>query len=106
MLAWAPRTDRTAPDAQVLAIVRKDNGYTVQWGGSDDLSGIAAYDIQVRQLPSGGWTDWQRATAQTLAWFGPDEGRHFAFRVRGRDWADNQEPWPEQADMETTQATQ
>ena len=65
---------------------------------------VPTYDVQVRLLPKGGWTDWKVGTSDTGAWFGPDEGKHFAFRVRGRDWAGNQEPWPEAADMETTQA--
>jgi hypothetical protein len=103
-LAWAPRQDSAAPDARVTAIQRKDNGYLVSWGGADGMSGIASYDVQVRLLPKGGWTDWRLGTAETSAWFGPDEGKQFAFRVRGTDWAGNQEPWPEGADMDTTQA--
>lgn len=104
-MAWAPRTDTAPPDATVTAITRKDNGYQISWGGTDAMSGIATYDVQVRQLPKGGWTDWKRGIADTGAWFGPDEGRQFAFRVRGRDRAGNQEPWPEGADMDTRQAT-
>lgn len=104
-LAWAPRQDTAPPDARVVQIQRKDNGYQVTWGGADGMSGIATYDVQVRLLPKGGWTDWKLGTSDTGAWFGPDEGKHFAFRVRGKDWAGNQEPWPEAADMETTQAT-
>jgi hypothetical protein len=104
--AWAPRADSAAPDATITAIARKDSGYQVTWGGSDDLSGIATYDVQVRLLPKGGWTDWRLATAETGAWWGPDEGKQFAFRARARDWAGNLEPWAEQADMDTTQASQ
>ncbi len=104
-LAWAPRTDTTAPDARVVAIQRKANGYQITWGGSDDLSGLATYDVQVRVLPKGGWSDWKLGISDTGAWWGPDEGKHFAFRVRGKDAAGNQEPWPDGADMDTTQAT-
>lgn len=104
-LAWAPRQDTAPPDARVLSIQRRDNGYLVSWGGTDGMSGLATYDVQVRLLPKGGWTDWKLGVNDTSAWFGPDEGKHFAFRVRGTDWAGNQEPWPEAADMETTQAT-
>lgn len=103
-MAWAPRVDTAAPDARVIEIRRKDSGYLITWGGSDAMSGLATYDVQVRLLPKGGWSDWKLGVSETNAWWGPDEGKHFAFRVRGTDWAGNQEPWPEGADMETTQA--
>ncbi len=105
-LAWAPRQDTATPDATITAIVREGAGYRVRWDGSDDMSGIATYDVQVRQLPRGAWSDWKIAVSETDGWWGPDEGRHFAFRVRSRDWAGNQEPWAEAADMDTTQASQ
>ncbi len=104
VIAWAPRQDSAAPDTRVVSIQRKDNGYQVRWDGTDDLSGVASYDVQVRMLPRGGWSDWKLGISETTAWFGPDEGKHFAFRVRARDWAGNQEPWPDGADMDTTQA--
>jgi hypothetical protein len=100
-MAWVPRTDTTPPNGVITSIVRKDNGYTITWGGTDDMSGISTYDVQVRQLPKGGWTDWKMGVTGTEAWFGPDEGKQFGFRVRARDWAGNEEPWPENADMET-----
>ena len=103
-LAWAPRQDTAAPDARVTLIQRKENGYQITWGGSDGMSGIATYDVQVRLLPKGGWSDWKLGVSDLGAWFGPDEGKQFAFRVRSKDWAGNQEPWPEGADLDTTAA--
>lgn len=104
VVAWVPRADTAAPSSSVTTIVRQENGYQITWGGDDDLSGISAYDVQVRRLPNGGWIDWKTNMAETSAWWGPDEGKHFAFRVRARDWAGNQEEWPAGDDMDTTQA--
>lgn len=95
--------DTTPPSSQIVSITRQGSGYLVQWVGTDDASGIAAYDVQVCQLPCGGWRDWQMDTQKTSAWFGPAEGRHFEFRVRARDWAGNIEAWPATADMTTIQ---
>lgn len=103
-IAWLPVTDNGAPDALITNIIRQGNGYLIQWGGEDDVSGIDSYDVQLRQLPKGGWRDWKRETGETEDWFGPDEGKHFAFRARGRDGLGNEEPWPDEADMDTTQA--
>ncbi|WP_129671328.1 hypothetical protein [Candidatus Chloroploca sp. Khr17] len=101
-LAWAPRLDTAPPVSSIELIERKGNGYQITWGGTDDASSIASYDVQVRILPRGGWTDWRMQTTATTAWFGPDEGKHFAFRVRARDRAGNLEPWPDEAQMDTT----
>jgi len=104
-LAWVPVLDTTAPQAQITSISRERNGYRVQWIGEDDLSGVASYDVQVRQEPDGLWRTWMRATDRTSNWFGPDEGRHFGFRVRARDHAGNEQAWRDDVWMSTTQAT-
>jgi hypothetical protein len=109
-LVWSENPDGEPPVSSIVAISRQDNGYMIEWEGEDD-SGIDSYDIQVRQMPSGRWRNWQRGHPGTSAWFGPDEGRrHFAFRVRARDNAGNEEEWPLGEDgyaegiMDTTQA--
>jgi hypothetical protein len=100
---WVPRSDDTPPEARVTRIVREDNGFLVAWGGDDDASGIVTYDVEVRQLPSGGWRPWRRNTRDTEGWFGPAEGKDFAFRARARDRAGNEQPWQgDAADMDTT----
>jgi hypothetical protein len=88
----------------MVAITYQNRGWRVRWEATDDVSGVASYDVQVRQLPDGGWRDWIREESATDAWFGPDEGKHFAFRVRARDQAGNSEAWPQHAEMDTTSA--
>ncbi len=101
-IAWEPRIDTTPPDTQIVSITHVDNGFQIQWGGTDDMTGIASYDVQVRLLPNGGWTDWKLGTTDLSAWFGPHEGKQFAFRIRARDWAGNVESWDEAATADTT----
>ncbi len=105
-LAWRELPDQAPPESQIVQITREANGYRVEWSGQDDLSGISSYDVQVRRLPSGQWRMWGERLQETSGWFGPDEGKHFAFRVRARDYTGNQEAWPpdENGDMDTTQA--
>jgi hypothetical protein len=102
---WVARSDSAPPDARVSKITPKNNGVTVTWGGTDDISGIASYDVQVRQLPNGIWRAWQTKTAGASGWFGPTEGKQFAFRARARDAAGNEQPWRDGEDMNTSQAT-
>lgn len=101
-IAWEPRSDTTPPDTQIISISRVDNGFQLQWGGNDDMTGIASYDVQVRLLPNGGWTDWKLGTTDLSAWFGPHEGKQFEFRIRARDWAGNVESWETAAVVDTT----
>jgi hypothetical protein len=96
--------DVTPPSTCVLAVARDGRGYWVQWGGSDNQSGIHDYDVQVMQLPNGRWRDWQVSTTDTDGWFGPTGNAHFGFRVRATDRRGNEEAWPLQPQLSTTQA--
>lgn len=97
---WVPRADGAPPDARVVAgEPRADGGFLVRWAGADDVSGIAAFDVQVRQLPDGGWTDWQVGVTAAEAAFVPPGPGAYAFRARARDWLANQQPWREGDDL-------
>jgi hypothetical protein len=93
-IKWLPRADTGPPDARVTEAARQaDGSFLVRWAGADDVSGIAAYDVQVRALPGGGWTDWQIETTVLQASFVPPGPGGFAFRARARDWLGHQQPW-------------
>jgi hypothetical protein len=97
---WLPRADAAPPDARVTEAARQaDGSFLVRWGGADDVSGIAAFDVQARALPDGGWTDWQiGTTALQAAFVAPGPGG-YAFRARARDWLGHQQPWREADDV-------
>jgi hypothetical protein len=93
---WLPRTDTAAPDARVTAADRQaDGSFLVRWSGADDVSGVAVFDVQVRALPEGGWSDWQREATGLAAGFVPPGPGGYAFRARARDWVGHQQPWRE-----------
>lgn len=100
------QADTTAPSSAIVAITRDGNGFVVRWSGVDNASGVAYYDVQVCQMPctSYGWQDWRTNTTNLSEWFGPAEGKDFAFRVRAVDFAGNIEPWTASVSMDTTQA--
>jgi len=59
--------------------------FTVSWSGEDIWSGIASYDVQVRDGYEGAWTDWQVGTAGTSATFSGAHGHTYFFRARACD---------------------
>ena len=66
---------------------------TVNWTGSDNLSWVVDYDVQV-SVNGGPWTDWRMATTATSAdYVGAQHGDELGFRVRGRDVVGNQSDW-------------
>jgi len=98
---WLPRVDTAAPDARVVAADRQaDGSFLVRWSGADDVSGVAAFDVQVRALPDGGWSDWQIGATGLAAGFVPPALGGYAFRARARDWVGNQQPWREGDDLQ------
>ncbi len=67
----------------------------ITWGGVDPGdSGIAGYDIQYQdQATDWEWVNWLNNTTSTSADFTGVYGHTYTFRVRGRDYAQNLEPW-------------
>ena len=100
-IKWLPRTDIAAPDARVTAADKQGDGsFLVRWSGTDDVSGVAAFDVQVRALPNGGWSDWQLGATALQAGFVPPRPGGYAFRARARDWVGHQQAWREGDDVQ------
>jgi hypothetical protein len=101
-IKWVPREDAAAPDARVTAAApQPDGSILVSWGGTDDVSGIAGFDVQVRALPDGGWADWLAGATTLAAAFVPPGPGRYAFRARATDWLGHQQPWRDGDDAQT-----
>ena len=70
--------------------------FSVSWGGTDgpNGSGIVAFDVQVREGLTGQWLTWQAQTQETTGVFVGQVGHTYFFRVRARDAAGRERPFP------------
>ena len=96
--------DNVPPASHVerLPTCWSDGPFDVRWTGSDAGTGVAAYDIQVRDGPDMAWTDWLTDTTEHTAAYTGQMWHTYYFRSRARDWAGNQEPYPAAADAQIT----
>jgi hypothetical protein len=96
------RVDSQAPASSVNALAPATSAYSfaVTWAGSDAVSGVGLYDVQVKD-GSGAWTDWQTATALTAHDFTGSLDHVYSFRSRAYDVAGNIEAYPAAADAMT-----
>ena len=67
--------------------------FTVTWTGRDAWSGIATYDVQVRDGYEGTWTGWLTGTSATSGTFTGTPAHTYFFRARARDRSGNLEPY-------------
>lgn len=106
--AWSPvvstRVDSEPPVASVnpLPEFTVSPNFAVTWSGTDNLSGIAHYNLQIRK--NGG--DWQTVLSETNATSyqvtGSQLGDTFEFRVQAVDTVGNTQPWSANAQATTT----
>lgn len=89
---WNVNIDITPPSAafQTPPPVSASTAFLLSWSGSDALSGLDHFEIQVNR-DGAGWQDWQTSLpANTLqAWFTGEFGHQYAFRLRAVDRAGN-----------------
>ncbi|MGH2594077.1 MAG: DUF5107 domain-containing protein [Anaerolineae bacterium] len=84
--------DCVAPVSSVDALPNvSPAGFGVSWSGADLYSGIASYDVQVRDGASGAWAAWLTATPHTSSLFTGMHGHTYFFRSRARDAQSNLE---------------
>ncbi|HDQ71708.1 MAG TPA: hypothetical protein ENN19_06380, partial [Chloroflexi bacterium] len=92
--SWNLGIDRTSPTATVdVSPMYGDapfRDFHVRWYGSDNLSGIASYDVQVRDVGMfSAWNDLVISTTQVYTRFVGQDGITYQFRARARDHAGN-----------------
>jgi hypothetical protein len=96
--------DGIAPVSNMTPLpdVTVNTTFVVSWSGSDNLSGIATYDVQYSTIDTDVWTDLVIGTTSTSYQVtGAQEGQTYQFRVRATDKAGNAEPYPENAETQT-----
>lgn len=101
------RIDTVAPDVTVqpLGQYTFTSSFFVQLTGTDNLSGIASYDVQWREA-GGNWRTMAENTTQTsLEFTGAQNGVTYEFRARARDEVGNVQPFSDQAQAQTTVVT-
>ena len=82
--------------------------YQVYWEGTDALTGVGLYNIDVRPAgtSNGAWTPWLREVSSTSAMFSPPNAAEaYEFRSQATDRLGNAEEPHETADISTEQAT-
>lgn len=94
--------DRVAPSSALAGLPASLNSTAIHlaWSGSDSLSGMASYDLQM-QTGGGAWTDVLVGTTLTQTTVIGQLGESYAFRLRGRDKAGNLEAYPAGAETST-----
>jgi hypothetical protein len=95
--------DLTKPASQVEAMPEEvySTIFPVAWHGSDAVSGVKCYDIQVSVNGGGSWVTWLAATPLTSADYDGAADVTYQFRSRAYDNAGNMEDYPATADAQT-----
>ena len=94
--------DLTKPTSTMPALpAASPANIPLAWSGSDALSGLSTYDVQVRLGTDGAWTDVLSSTTNTGTNYIGANGFTYYFRTRASDVAGNVEDWPTDYDTFT-----
>jgi hypothetical protein len=84
--------DATPPVSSAHSPAFSRNPFTVSWSGTDAGSGVASYNVFVRDGAAGTWTLWQADTTATSGvYFGVVNGHIYYFRSQAIDTVGNLE---------------
>jgi len=87
----APVSAVSAPTFSVTQSVSRS--FAVSWSAVDALSGVAAYDVDVKAGATGAWSPLRASTAATSVIYTGHDGSTYYFRVRSTDVAGNTGAW-------------
>ncbi len=93
---WFNTIDGTKPSSQVstLPSISYDSSFTVHWSGTDNESGIVAYDVYYKTSGESGYKKWINYTADTSAVFTGSYDSTYQFYSIGYDSVLNEEDAP------------
>lgn len=99
---WSNTLDTAPPVSFVepLDSIQAETGFTVNWSGDDDASGIELYNIYVA-VDGGPFEIWKEATTETSAVYTGEDDTAYEFVSQATDWTGNMEQLRDQADSKT-----
>lgn len=102
--AWDLGIDRTFPQTALkgLSDQQESTALLLEWTGTDNLSGIEQFEIQT-QINNGPWSDIAPNLEGSVyrTWYVGQPDKEYDFRLRGIDYAGNEEPYPSSAETTT-----
>ncbi len=101
--AWNLIIDKAAPTSALspLAGTQSSTAFPISWTGSDAISGVAYYDLQV-SLNGGAWQNYAQIGGEfTTWWIVAAPGNSYGFRLHAVDFAGNSEAYPTSAETTT-----